>query len=192
MLHPVEGSITLDGIQIETLLPNTVRRRINVIPQDPFVQPRSSVRVNVDLSGTLSAPTLLVALDKVGLGNAVREHGGLDAPLEAIGLTSGQTKLLGLARALLWKEASGARSGILLLDEATAGMDEGLEAFVMQIVREEFQSFTVVAIAHRTNSILDFDRVIVMDDGRVAEVGDARELLQSSVPAIAGLARVEE
>ena len=188
MLHPTEGGITIDGIQIETLTPNTVRKRLNAIPQDPMVQPQSSVRVNVDPFGTLPASTLLAALDKVGLGDIVRgQDSGLDAPLEDLSLTSGQTKLLGLTRALLWKEVSGARSGILLLDEATAGMDERLEALVMKIVREEFQGFTVVAVAHRIGSIRDFQRVIVMDAGSVAEVGDAKSFLESSAPTIAGL-----
>jgi ATP-binding cassette subfamily C (CFTR/MRP) protein 1 len=181
MLHTTEGAITIDGIDIECILPNTLREHITVIPQDPFIQPQLSVRANLDPLSTSCDNMMLAALNQVGLDDTVCNHGGLDVPFEAIGFTSGQTKLLGIARALVKKVVSGARSGILLLDEATAGMDDRLETLVMQIVHDGFQDFTVIAIAHRMNSIRDFDRVIVMDAGHVAEVSDVQEFLQSLV-----------
>lgn len=84
----------------------------------------------------------------------------------------GQKQLLCLARALL------RRNRILVLDEATSNVDMNTDAFVQKILKEEFKGTTLITVAHRLHSVADYDRVVVMDAGVVAELGHPFELLQ--------------
>lgn len=92
-------------------------------------------------------------------------------PLDSL-LSHGQRQLLSLARALLRRQSS----PIVILDEATASMDPDADARVQELIREKFAGKTLIVIAHRLNTIADFDRVVVMREGRVAEVGRPRDV----------------
>ena len=101
-------------------------------------------------------------------------QGGLDAVLGEGGsnLSSGQRQLLCMARALLRK------ARVLVLDEATSNVDTGSDALIQETVRAAFADCTVLTIAHRLHSILDSDRVLVLEDGRVKEFDTPEKLLQ--------------
>jgi ATP-binding cassette subfamily C (CFTR/MRP) protein 1 len=101
----------------------------------------------------------------------------LEAPLKDSPLSYGQFQLFGLARALLLKD----RSRILLLDEATSNVDAKTDERMQQIIREDFAKHTILTIAHRLDTIQDADTILVMDNGKVVEVGTPSELLAKKV-----------
>jgi ATP-binding cassette subfamily C (CFTR/MRP) protein 1 len=106
-----------------------------------------------------------------------KEEDPLEAPLKGSPLSHGQFQLFGLARALLLK----ARSTILLLDEATSNVDAKTDELMQRIIREEFTKHTILTIAHRLDTIRDADVILVMDKGKVVEVGTPDELLAKKV-----------
>ncbi|KAK7996619.1 hypothetical protein PG989_004659 [Apiospora arundinis] len=171
MVDPVSGSIRIDGIDVGTLRPSVVRAAINTIPQEPFFF-HSTVATNLDPEGVCSDDAIYAALDKVGMGNVVEGAGGLRAPTMLDNLSQGQKQLLALARAILKP------SKIVLMDEATSSVDQHTANRMKQVIRDEFDGMTVIAVAHRLNTILDFDVVVVMDGGRIAEIGRPADLLR--------------
>jgi len=101
----------------------------------------------------------------------------LEAPLTGSPLSHGQFQLFSLARALLLKD----RSRILILDEATSNVDPRTDQLMQRIIREEFAKHTILTIAHRLDTIRDADTILVMDKGKVVEVGTPDELLAKKV-----------
>ena len=155
-----------------SLIPrNTLRQRITTIPQDAFFLP-GSVRFNLDPYSRHFDSVIIAALQRVGLWSLIEPGSGLDVIVADWPLSHGQRQLLCLARALV------ARSSILLLDEATSSVDHDTEDLVNMIVAEDFRESTVLAIAHRLSTIVGFDTVVVMECGRMLEVGKPAELLK--------------
>ncbi|KAG9589113.1 P-loop containing nucleoside triphosphate hydrolase protein, partial [Aureobasidium melanogenum] len=152
------------------------------LPQDPYFT-SGTVRENLSLRATdtkRSDAEMLASLSRVGLLSkfeALAEADGStwQTPLDVVlnpddMLTKGQTQLFAMARAIL---SSGS---IVLVDEATSGLDHETEATVQKLLREEFGGKTIIAIAHHLQTIVDFDVVVVLDGGRIAEVGVPGEL----------------
>ncbi|KXH47176.1 hypothetical protein CSIM01_06458 [Colletotrichum simmondsii] len=175
------GTISIDGVPLDTLPLLPLRSALVAITQDQFVLP-GTVRQNLDPLGIVSdadadaadAENVLVsALTRVGLWATIRENGGLEAPFAEEALSHGQRQLFFLARAVLRKDAG----RVLLLDEATSSVDAHTERMVKDLIRDEFKHHTIIAIAHRLDTVVDFDRVVVLDKGRVVEVGNPRDLL---------------
>ncbi|ORZ37750.1 P-loop containing nucleoside triphosphate hydrolase protein [Catenaria anguillulae PL171] len=174
ILEATAGSIQIDGINISDIDLDTLRTRLTILPQDPTIF-SASVRDNLDPLGLASDADLWRALDASTLGNHVRTlEDGLDAPLTPTSLSAGQSQLLVLARAMLRK------SKVLVLDEATAKLDGASDAVVQRAIRTEFADHTVITIAHRIDTVLDYDTVVVLSDGKVVEVGAPAELLKRS------------
>ncbi|KAK8122870.1 abc bile acid protein [Apiospora sp. TS-2023a] len=172
MVNPASGTIRIDGIDMGSLRPSVVRSAINTIPQEPLFF-HSTVAANLDPTGTCSNEALYAALNKVHMGKAVEDAGGLYAATTLDNLSQGQKKLLALARAILKP------SKIVLMDEATSSVDQHTANMMKQVIRDEFEGVTVIAVAHQLNTILDFDVVVVMDGGRIAETGNPAQLLNS-------------
>lgn len=133
-----------------------------------------SVRYNVDPLHVCSDETIEDALEKVELQHLLREEGGLDATLTAEMLSHGQRQLLCLARAMVRKGC------ILVLDEATASVDVHTDALMQRLIRSEFGTHTIIAVAHRLDTIIDFDAVAVMDRGHIVECDAPSELLRKN------------
>lgn len=165
------GQIVIDGLDISTLPRQLVRSRLIALPQDPYVL-AGTVRENVDPLGTVSDDQVLSALRKVKLDHLLDNPDiGINAKLNPDMLSHGQCQLLCLARAMM------RRSSILVLDEATASVDVLTDALMQDIIRTEFKNHTVIAAAHRLDTIIDFDAVLVLDQGRVLESDNPQNLL---------------
>ncbi|KAL9109116.1 MAG: hypothetical protein Q9227_006207 [Pyrenula ochraceoflavens] len=172
LLPRTSGQILIDRIDISSVSLQTLRSRLNAIPQEPFFL-AGTVKDNLDPFNIASEGACAEVLHKVGLWNVVKEKGGLEVELEAESMLShGQRQLFCLARALL-------RPGKLVcLDEVSSSVDRKTDALMQEIIRREFQGRTIIAVAHRLETIADFDRVIVLDAGKVVECGPPQELLE--------------
>lgn len=140
------------------------------IPQDPFIL-NGSVRLNADPSGKVPDDLIIDALSKIHLWPVILSRGGLDTDLNLQPLSQGQQQLFCLARAMLRK------SKILILDEATSNVDHETDQLMQKIIRQEFKSHTVITVAHRLDTILDADKIAVMDSGKLVEFDSPHALL---------------
>ena len=172
------GKIFIDEVDIASVGLHTLRRRITIIPQDPTLF-SGSLKSNLDPLGEQPNSELWRMLEMVGLAALVQEDKeGLDLLLTPGGenLSVGQRQLVCLARALLRK------SKIIVLDEATASVDYETDARIQQTLHAEIRrsGITMMTIAHRINTILSSDRVIVMEEGRIAEIGSTKRLAEDT------------
>jgi len=159
------GSIKIDGVDTATLGLKLLRRRLCIIPQEATLL-TGTARQNLDPFDEHSLKDCTRVLEAVGLSKSL-----LDAPLEDDSLSGGERQLLALARALL------RRSRVVCFDEATAHVDAATDQKILEVVDREFRASTLIAIAHRLHTIIAFDRIVVMSEGRVAETGVPSELL---------------
>lgn len=171
-----DGSIFIDDIDTKTLGLHELRGKISIIPQDPVLF-CGSVRRNLDPFGEYSDAVLWTCLQSADLHNVVKAMNGgkgLDATITEGGsnLSVGQRQLLCLARALL------KQNRILVLDEATANVDQETDELIQKTIKSNFSHCTVLTIAHRLNTIIDMDKVLVLDAGEVVEF-DAPHILLS-------------
>lgn len=143
-----------------------------VIPQDPLLLV-GTLRLNLDPSNSHPDSALTAVLSRVGLWDELSSRGGLDADLTASGLSLGQQQLLALARALLKRD----RGKVLLLDEPTSNVDAETDGVMQRVLAEDFAGCTILTVAHRLETIFDSDVVVVLDAGRLVEVGAPGELL---------------
>ncbi|XP_059683666.1 ATP-binding cassette sub-family C member 10 [Gavia stellata] len=173
MLELKSGRILVDGVDSQMVGLEELRSRLAIIPQDPFLF-SGSVRENLDPQGKHTDAELHEVLEQCHLWDAITQMGGLDSELGERGksLSVGQRQLVCLARALL------TRAKVLCIDEATASVDQKTDQLLQQTIRQRFADKTVLTIAHRLNTILDSDRVLVMQAGRVAELDSPTRLSQ--------------
>lgn len=175
LLHMLEvnaGAITIDGMNLLTIPRQLLRERLTVIPQEPiFIA--GTIRQNLDIMNLGKDDVAAeAALNKVGLWSIVTKAGGLDAPMEPEDLLShGQRQLFCLARAML------KCSQILIIDEATASVDLQTEKVMQQIISDHFTNCTIIAVAHRLQTIRDFDKIAVFENGSVVEYGEPDTLI---------------
>ncbi|KAG0155381.1 hypothetical protein PDIDSM_06070 [Penicillium digitatum] len=170
MMELTSGIITVDGVDISRLPRREIRSLINGVSQDSLLF-KGSVRSNADPTGDHTDREILAALKSVQLLPAIQEKGALDTDVDEIHLSHGQKQLFCLARALL-------RPGnILILDEATSNIDSKTDEIMQRVIREKFCNHTILAVAHKLDTILDFDRIVVLDAGRIIENGEPYALL---------------
>ncbi|KAK4463066.1 P-loop containing nucleoside triphosphate hydrolase protein [Cladorrhinum samala] len=180
----------VDGTPLHRIDRSALRQRIIAVPQEAvFLPDGSTFQANLDpLNGSTSKECrdVLVA---VKLWDFVQERGGLEAGMSPGTLSAGQRQLLSLSRALLRRRkraqslgigGGGSEGGILLLDEVSSSVDQETERLMQDIIRAEFRNYTVVAVSHRLDMIMDFDRVVVMDKGDIVEVGNPSVLAGES------------
>ncbi|KAL5977121.1 Canalicular multispecific organic anion transporter 1 [Asimina triloba] len=167
------GRIFVDGCDIAKFGLTDLRKVLGIIPQSPVLF-SGTVRFNLDPFNEHNDADLWEALERAHLKDVIRRNSlGLDAEVSEAGenFSVGQRQLLSLARALL------RRSKILVLDEATAAVDVQTDALIQKTIREEFKSCTMLIIAHRLNTIIDCDRVLLLDAGQVLEFDTPEDLL---------------
>lgn len=167
------GSIRIDGVPLQAIAEDSFRAAVGLVPQDPFLL-AATARENIALGRPLSDAQVEAAARAAHAHDFISalEH-GYDTFLGEGGarLSVGQKQLLAIARAL----AGGPR--ILLLDEATAHVDSETEQVVQRALAELRGRVTVVAIAHRLSTVRDADRIVVLNHGRIAELGTHAELM---------------
>uniref|UniRef100_A0A6Q2ZIN7 ATP-binding cassette sub-family B member 6 n=1 Tax=Esox lucius TaxID=8010 RepID=A0A6Q2ZIN7_ESOLU len=173
MVELNQGQILLDGVDTSQVGLTQLRSKLAIIPQDPFLF-SGTVRENLDPCGLHPDHQLMDALGHCHLIPLINRIGGLEAEVGERGrsLSLGQRQLLCLARALLTE------AKILCIDEATASVDQKTDKLLQQTIREKFQDKTVLTIAHRINTIMDSDRVLVMHSGKVVEYDTPAALCQ--------------
>ncbi|KAF2157986.1 hypothetical protein K461DRAFT_290245 [Myriangium duriaei CBS 260.36] len=175
IIEPAGGDVTIDGLSTSSIGLMDLRKRLAIIPQDAALF-EGTIRDNLDPSHVHDDTELWSALDHARLRDHVaRMTGQLDAQVHEGGsnLSQGQRQLVSLARALLTP------SNILVLDEATAAVDVETDSMLQTTLRSNmFKDRTIITIAHRINTILDSDRIVVLDKGRVAEFGKPADLVR--------------
>ncbi|XP_016840841.1 multidrug resistance-associated protein 1 isoform X10 [Nasonia vitripennis] len=185
IIEAAGGEILIDNINISKLGLHTLRSRLTIIPQDPVLF-SGSLRLNLDPFNKCSDDDLWRALAHAHLKDFVQTlPNGLSHEVTEGGdnLSVGQRQLICLARALLRK------TKVLILDEATAAVDLETDDLIQRTIREEFKECTVLTIAHRLNTILDSDRVIVLDKGAIVEFESPDSLLQKPESAFYSMAK---
>ena len=174
LYDPTEGRILLDGVDVREVTLASVRRQVGTVPQEAFLF-GGSIRENVAFARPgASDEEVLDACLRVGLGDLLeRLPEGVDTPVHerGVSLSSGERQLLALARAFL------ARPRILVLDEATSNLDLRSEARGEEALDALLEGRTAILIAHRLATAMRADRIAVVHDGRIVELGTHAELL---------------
>ncbi|RZC91253.1 hypothetical protein C5167_027315 [Papaver somniferum] len=174
LVEPIEGKIIIDGVDISTIGLHDLRSRLGIIPQDPTLF-NGTVRYNLDPFSQHTDQEIWEVLAKCQLRETVQEkEEGLDSSVQQDGVnwSMGQRQLFCLGRALL------RGSQILVLDEATASIDNTTDAILQQTIRTEFKKCTVITVAHRIPTITDSSMVLVLSDGKVIEYDEPMKLIK--------------
>ncbi|XP_072737295.1 ATP-binding cassette sub-family C member 3 isoform X1 [Ciconia boyciana] len=175
ILEAVKGEIKIDGVKISEIGLHDLRSRLTIIPQDPVLF-SGTLRMNLDPFNKYSDEEIWKALELSHLKRFVSSQPSmLDYECAEGGenLSVGQRQLVCLARALLRK------TRILILDEATAAIDLETDDLIQMTIRTQFEDCTVLTIAHRLNTIMDYTRVLVLDNGTIAEFDTPASLIAS-------------
>jgi ATP-binding cassette subfamily C (CFTR/MRP) protein 1 len=170
-----KAPLIIDGVDVMRIGLFDLRSRVGIIPQSPVLF-SGTIRSNLDPFGDFSDQAIWDALEKCRMKEAVAVMtDGLLSRVAEYGenLSQGQRQLLCLGRAVLKK------ANILLLDEATSSVDFETDRMIQLTIREAFKGCTVLTIAHRVNTIMDSDKILVMNDGVVAEFDSPEVLLQN-------------
>nr|AAQ10411.1 ATP-binding cassette protein C4 [Rattus norvegicus] len=174
-LSEPEGKIWIDKILTTEIGLHDLRKKMSIIPQEPVLF-TGTMRKNLDPFNEHSDEELWKALEEVQLKEAIEDlPGKMDTELAESGsnFSVGQRQLVCLARAILKKNR------ILIIDEATANVDPRTDELIQQKIREKFAQCTVLTIAHRLNTIIDSDKIMVLDSGRLREYDGPYVLLQN-------------
>ncbi|MBE9038714.1 ABC transporter transmembrane domain-containing protein [aff. Roholtiella sp. LEGE 12411] len=173
MVEPTQGHIYIDDVDIAKIPLQELRSRLTIIPQEPVLF-QGTIRTNLDPFHEFTDQQLWQSLQRAHLQGVIKHlSAGLDTDIKEGGanLSMGERQLLCLARALL------KNTRILLLDEATANVDYETDNLIKQTLNDDFAHCTVVTIAHRIHTVIDADRIMAMEQGRIMEFDSPKVLL---------------
>ena len=185
LIEASSGSIIIDSHTVADMGLHDLRSKITILPQDPVLF-SGSLRMNIDPLNEHSDMQIWRALEHSHLKTFAQETpGGLDYECgeEGNNLSVGQRQLVCLGRSLLRK------TKILVLDEATAAVDMETDDLIQKTIRSEFKDCTVLTIAHRLNTILDYDRIMVLDQGKIIELDTPTKLLEDPKTVFYGMCK---
>jgi len=168
------GKIVIDGIDIASLSLEQLRSNINIILQEHFLF-TGTIRDNVDPTHSHSDHQIIEALRLCGVWEDFEKAEGLNSWVEEGGnnLSSGEKQLINISRSLLNPKR------VVLIDEATASIDLETDSLIQKVIRKQFADKTVLTIAHRINTVVDSDRILVLNKGKVAEFDTPQNLLKN-------------
>ena len=170
------GTILLDGVDLAKIGLDDVRGRSHgmyILPQDPVLF-AGTLRSCLDPFGSSSDEIIFDALQSVRFPGIIKHISLLEEKVDEGGAnySVGERQLICMARALL------AKPKLLIMDEATASIDGKTDEFIQEMLRQRFQETTILTIAHRLDTIIDYDVILVMDKGKAAEFGTPNDLLK--------------
>jgi len=188
LVEPATGYIDIDGVNCHEIGLFDMRSKLAIIPQDPvlFI---GTVRYNLDPFEIYSDSQIWNALEQCYMKKAIKSlPEGLEAPVIENGenFSVGERQLMCMARALL------RNSKVLMLDEATAAIDTETDSLIQVTIREAFKECTMLTIAHRLNTVLTCDRILVMSDGEVAEFDTPATLIAKPNGMFASMLKAAE
>lgn len=176
LLEAEVGSIKVGDVDISKIGLHKLRTSMAVIPQSPVLFSGYTIQENLDPFGNCQHSDIIDSLKAVQMYDAVTSSPlGLETPVDEGGtnFSVGQRQLLCLARAIL------AKSQILVLDEPTANVDSNTDTLLQKTLRELFSDATIIMVAHRLQTVIDFDRILVLGGSEVLEYGTPKELLEN-------------
>lgn len=185
IIEAAGGEISIDGVDISKIGLHDLRSKLTIIPQDPVLF-SGTLRMNLDPFEQHSDEDIWEGLEYSYLKDYVSTLPDKLQHLCSEGgenLSVGQRQLICLARALL------RRSKILVLDEATAAVDLQTDDLIQKTIRDQFRASTVITIAHRLNTIIDYDRIVVLGEGEVREYDSPQNLLENKDSIFHGMAK---
>lgn len=174
LVNPHSGKILLDGVDHMQMGVHEIRQQMSVIPQNAVLF-NGSIRTNLDPLNFYSDEEIWKSLSEVNLKDDICGHGqGLEVEVKSDGvsLSAGQKQLLCLARAILRKNK------IIMMDEATANVDNETDKLIQKTVKKKFVGSSLLIIAHRIRTIIKSDKIIVVDSGVCKEFGSPRDLIK--------------
>ena len=176
MLEPLTGTIYIDDVDITTIGLDLLRQNITIIPQDPCLM-AGTLKYNVDPLNKEKEEDVYAVLKEVGFEETDKEkeeHSLLNRHIEQHGnnLSVGEKQLVCIARAILRK------TKIVVMDEATAHIDLKTEEKIQKVFNEKLKGVTVITIAHRIKTIINYDRILVLENGKVVEFDTPDNLLK--------------
>lgn len=184
---PCRECITIDDTPLHKVDRSTLRDRFITIPQEPaFLPDGTSFQSNLDPYSISDEQECQLVFETVNLWTSVQRQGGLQAPLFKNSLSQGQKQLFSLARAVLKCRVRtndqklvgvGSSGGVLLVDEVSSNVDSDTEKVMIEVMKREFESYTVIMVSHRLEIVRDFDTLVVMNKGSVVETGKPEELM---------------
>ncbi|KAF8167359.1 pleiotropic drug resistance ABC transporter [Crassisporium funariophilum] len=188
MIELTSGKIIIDGIDISTLGLEDLRTRVTIVSQDVSLF-SGTIRSNLDPLGKSTAEECLQVLDRCHLTpllnhkSSPEEETVLDMQINQGSLSAGEKQLLALARATL------RRTNIIIMDEATSQIDSNLDDQIQRTIRQELSNAIVITIAHRLKTVMDYDRVLVLAEGRIVEYDTPHILLRKPQGAFREMCR---
>ena len=172
ILEPTTGKIFIDDIDITKIGLSLLREIITVIPQDPTLI-EGTLRENLDPAGNFTDDEMTFNMNLIGLAYLLTND-GLDFEVKEDGknLSTGEKQLICMVRAILRK------SKIIVMDEATSSVDYNTEKLIQKTILNNLKGSTIITIAHRIKTILEYDRILVFDRGEIIEEGSPKVLIE--------------
>ena len=171
ILEANKGKILIDNIDISKIGLEILRQSLTIIPQEPILL-EGNIRDNIDPSKTFNDSEILKLLKEVGLSDFMMGK-DLNYKIEENGhnISVGEKQLICIARAMLKK------TKIMLMDEATANIDYRTEAALKKNIHEDMEESTVITIAHRIKTIINYDKILVLKEGEIEEFDTPENLI---------------
>ena len=172
ILEPTFGKILIDDVDITKIGLSLLRDSITVIPQDPTLI-EGTLRENLDPAGKFTDDEMTFNINLIGLAYLLDEK-GLDFEIKEDGknLSVGEKQLICMVRAILRK------SKIIVMDEATSSVDYNTEKLIQKTILNNLKGSTIITIAHRIKTILEYDRIFFLDKGELIEEGSPQKLIE--------------
>jgi ABC-type multidrug transport system fused ATPase/permease subunit len=174
LIEPYTGTIFIDDIDIQKVGLSLLRQNLTYIPQDPILM-EGSLKFNIDPFNLYENEKIIEILKRVGFDYNERDDEILDRHIEVNGnnLSIGEKQLICIVRAILKK------TKILIMDEATANIDVKTEEKIQEILDNTFNDCTILTIAHRIKTILNYDKILVLEKGKILEFDSPKNLLEN-------------